>query len=200
MRFAAFGGFIFGVMGCFAQQQALEITATLKTKSPQLGKPIVVTFCMKNVSALTVTLVMGNPARNYEFTVLDESGKEVPLTTYGKNAKARIGFRYFPTLVPGAEIREDVRFDEIIEFTQPGRYALKVKRESSPDGPVDHSRWTPSESNTLSFTVLENWTDKSIARRISPKPINLDSYGEFLQFRTYSGIIGKNDSRVVFAL
>ena len=153
-----------GVMGCFAQQQALEITATLKTKYPQLGKPIVVTFCMKNVSALTVTLVMGNPATNYEFTVLDESGKEVPMTTGGKNAKARIGPRYFPTLVPGAKITEDVRIDDIIEISHPGHFTLKARRQSSPDGLVDRSRWTPSESNTLSFTVLENWMHKSIAQ------------------------------------
>ena len=155
MRFTPLISALSLALVCLAEDQALQITATLKTKSPRIGEPIVVSLCMKNMGALTLTLVTGNPARNLDFTVLDENGNEVPLTTYGKSAKARIGVRYFPTLNLGAEVREDVRLDEIIEIIRPGRFTLKVKRFSSPDGPVDNGRWTPSESNMLTFTVLE---------------------------------------------
>jgi hypothetical protein len=154
MRFTPLISALSLALVCLAQDHALQITATLKAKSPRIGEPIVVSLCMKNMGALTRTLVMGNPARNLDFTVLDQNGNEVPLTTDGKWAKARVGFRYFPTLNPGAEIREDVRLDQWVEITKPGRYSLRVKRQSTPDGPIDHSRWTPSESNTLTFVVM----------------------------------------------
>ena len=123
----------------------MQLRAAVDAVGVKLGTRIVVTLLLKNVSSALVTVGDSRPEYDYDLTVTDGSGKELPRTALGNQL-----FRHEYTILhsdshdlePGQEMKAGIEITRIYQVTQPGTYYMRA---------VFHSIWSdlPGESKPV---------------------------------------------------
>ena len=110
--------------------KGLEVYAKMKNEHVRLGDAVVIIISVKNVGTGTIALIQMSPARDYEYTITNEMGESVPLTLNARQqiSSIRRSPRRFTFLKSGQEYTEEIRLDEIVSITEPGRYFITIKR------------------------------------------------------------------------
>lgn len=90
---------------------------------------ILLVMYLKNISDEPLRVIItGN---DYEITVLDRDGNNVPLTRYGKhlaNEADRFFLRVVLAVEPGEELRDELHVNRIFDMTLSGQYFVNISR------------------------------------------------------------------------
>jgi hypothetical protein len=143
----------------------IQLRAAVDAASVRSGVPIVVKLLLRNASSTLVSVGDSRPEYDYDLTVTDGSGKELPRTALG-NQLLRHEYSVLHSdshdLEPGQEIEAEIEITRIYQVSQPGTYYMRaVFHAIWSDLPgqsksVDESK-RPTEkafSNPLQFTVI----------------------------------------------
>lgn len=121
-----------------------------------LGKPIVLTVTVKNVTNRNLPLFRTSFLYDYIVRVRDDRGKEVRLTEAGarriNNAGAFISREQF-ILKSKGEIEEKIDVSGIYDITTPGRYYISFERlVPTPSG----QGWAKTASNVVEISLASD--------------------------------------------
>jgi hypothetical protein len=134
----------------------------------RLGEPIYVKFHLTNLSSTAITLGETYPYDDYDLTVTDTLGRELPRTPKGEKVlRGEIPAVHGGgvDIKPGEQIEESVNIADIYQFSKPGTYLVRAMRNWTL-GTIDEMRArarTPNEpvrtiekavSNAVQFTIM----------------------------------------------
>ena len=107
----------------------LRLLAQMESTQIKMGTPVVIKLGLTNVSSRPVHIGHSDVGVDYEFTVTDRSGKELPRTELG-NHLLRGEFSLFRSesidLDPYAETQESLDVAKIYQLTSPGTYYVRA--------------------------------------------------------------------------
>ena len=143
----------------------MQLRAAVDAARVKLGTRIVLSLLLKNVSSALVTVGDSRPEYDYDLTLTDGSGKELPRTALGDQL-----FRHEYSILhsdshdlePGQETKAEIEITRIYQVTQPGTYYMRAVFHAiwsdlpGESKPVDESK-RPTEkafSNPIQFTVV----------------------------------------------
>jgi hypothetical protein len=136
----------------------LQLIAEASSATVKLGQPVVLNLNLRNISAGTAILDKASPPFDYRLTVADASGKEPPLTDWGRKSVAR---EVFPISVDqihldaGEEIMVSVEIKGY-QLSQPGTYFVRATRLGVwTEAKEDNQKFSEMVySNPVQFTIV----------------------------------------------
>lgn len=147
----------------------LQLLMALPSRTVKLGAPVLAKFTLRNTSATAITVGVFTPEYNYELTVTDASGKELPRTPLGERLLRRDGIGGSTTadeIDPGREIEAALDISRIYQLTSPGTYLVRAVRNAilGDRAEMEQRARNPGErpsfveeaiSNVVQFTITQ---------------------------------------------
>ncbi len=95
------------------------------------GESIDLVFTIKNETNYAIILFDTVPERSFEISVMDDEGKELPLSEIGRKRKDPdiVMAREMVYLVPGKELTWQLDLRRLFEINKAGNYSVKVERK-----------------------------------------------------------------------
>ncbi len=124
-----------------------------------LGQPIWLKTRVTNVSTNPVDFVTSSAKLDFDLTVTDAAGRELPRTEVGKRifrGEVSVLRSSHDRLQPGEEQQDRIDVATIYQFTQPGTYSVRAARYLTPED------WSgglatvveKAFSNVVQFTIV----------------------------------------------
>lgn len=117
------------------------------------GDSIKLNIALKNVGATPATIVVRSPWIDFDLSVRDESGNELPPTQFlqMKREASVEGRLRTQKLMPGEAFVETVDLDKAYNLNKTGLYKVSAKHHTSKGGTLDQFVEVPS--NELTFRI-----------------------------------------------
>jgi hypothetical protein len=105
----------------------------------KLGETVRLTFSLKNIGVVPVTLQVRSPWVDYELIVRTEGGSQLDESLYAQHKRevAEQGRRMYSQLMPGEETTNTLELEKVSDFPSPGLYMVSAKRQVFKKGTLD---------------------------------------------------------------
>ncbi|HRT09470.1 MAG TPA: hypothetical protein P5233_13905 [Candidatus Paceibacterota bacterium] len=134
------------VAGC-----RVELRVNKKEYAP--GEDIALSIILHNVSTNETGVSWRTDYGNYRFTIIDPTGRPVPLSANGLKRKSRAPYSIFgTTLPPGRPFKNGIFLNGHYEMTNSGSYTVTVSQEVKPKGGGVGPAWVPSAPLTITIS------------------------------------------------
>ena len=112
-------------------EAAWELSATLEKESARAAEPVVIFIILKNISQQPGSFVRSSLLRDYNVSVTNEKGEEMPLTRFGRLEHDAAGGhfrRIVQSIAPGEQVQDRLLVNRLYDMTMEGKYTVRIQR------------------------------------------------------------------------
>ena len=132
--------------------QGLRMSIQLQDHDEKNCGPVTLSIIVKNVGKGVAMYTESSVYRDFDLTIKDTEGKEVPLTKYGEHIRdPRLRFNLrLVKLQPGEQEEHSLIANRAYDMTLPGKYTITATLKIHD---AENNKWVPVTSNTITVEV-----------------------------------------------
>ena len=132
-----------------------QLALQINSERIKAGLPVMVIATLRNISTEVGQVYVTMDDWDYDFVVVDSSGKQVAKTEYGRWLAdgERMGRVLTVDVPPGGEIRKEFDLARLYVLKEPGRYYVRAVRAIAPESGTVAAR---AVSNPVGFAIPVN--------------------------------------------